>query len=88
MLWTGKILCNSVLLYYFDSDEDTNVKAIVQCWLRNQSEEVRSNLSGWIDDYFYRALNIVSGKVSKIRKHFLTTTAKDLFRMTSLLRQA
>ncbi|XP_043928516.1 cytoplasmic dynein 2 heavy chain 1 isoform X1 [Protopterus annectens] len=43
----------------FLSDEDTDVNSLVKSWLRNQSEECRSNLENWIGDYFEKALNWV-----------------------------
>ena len=39
------------------SDEDTDVKAIVKAWLKSSSSS--STLEGWIEDYFYQALDWV-----------------------------
>lgn len=39
------------------SDEDTDVKAIVKAWLKSSSSS--SLLEGWIEDYFYQALDWV-----------------------------
>uniref|UniRef100_A0A3Q1BV91 Cytoplasmic dynein 2 heavy chain 1 n=1 Tax=Amphiprion ocellaris TaxID=80972 RepID=A0A3Q1BV91_AMPOC len=43
----------------FLSDEDIDVGALVQSWLRGQSEECRSNLENWLGDYFQRSLDWV-----------------------------
>ncbi|XP_065833043.1 cytoplasmic dynein 2 heavy chain 1-like isoform X2 [Oscarella lobularis] len=43
----------------FLSDEDTDVKAVVSQWLRNQPEEDRKRLEGWLEDYFDKALEWV-----------------------------
>ncbi|KAJ8027756.1 Cytoplasmic dynein 2 heavy chain 1 [Holothuria leucospilota] len=43
----------------FMSDEDTELKSLVQSWLSKQPEETRSNLHSWIEDYFYQALEWV-----------------------------
>ena len=44
------------------SDEDTDIKALVTGWLKslpNSDNSSFSALEGWIDDYFYRALDWV-----------------------------
>ncbi|XP_071846316.1 cytoplasmic dynein 2 heavy chain 1-like isoform X2 [Apostichopus japonicus] len=43
----------------FMSDEDTEIKSLVQAWLSKQPEETRSHLHSWIEDYFYQALEWV-----------------------------
>ncbi|KAI0210442.1 Cytoplasmic dynein 2 heavy chain 1 [Lamellibrachia satsuma] len=43
----------------FLSDENTDVKALVASWLSKQEENERVMLSGWVEDYFYRALELV-----------------------------
>ena len=45
--------------YYFLSDEDTDVKAIVKAWLRSSSSSspLSPHLEGWIEDYFYQGLD-------------------------------
>ena len=53
-----------MLLYlYACSDEDTDVKAIVQSWLNKLPEKERDKLSGWIEDHFYRGLDLVLKQV-------------------------
>ncbi|XP_067663541.1 cytoplasmic dynein 2 heavy chain 1-like isoform X1 [Haliotis asinina] len=46
----------------FLSDEDVDVKAIVKSWLGSQPEADQSLVGGWIEDYFYRALDWVLKK--------------------------
>ena len=46
------------------SDEDTDVKALVTSWLKRQDEKSRELLSGWIEDHFYSALELVLRGVS------------------------
>ncbi|XP_061923239.1 dynein cytoplasmic 2 heavy chain 1 isoform X1 [Entelurus aequoreus] len=43
----------------FLSDEDIDVGALVKSWLLNQPEQCRSNLEGWLGDYFQQALDWV-----------------------------
>lgn len=42
-----------------NSEEDTDVKALVKSWLQGQSEEGRRVLETWLEDYFYKALDWV-----------------------------
>lgn len=46
------------------SDEDTDIKSVVQSWLNKQPEEDRMRISGWIEDHFYKALDYVLKMVS------------------------
>ncbi|RNF09395.1 cytoplasmic dynein 2 heavy chain 1 isoform X1 [Trypanosoma rangeli] len=39
------------------SEEDVNPKTMVASWLLEQPEESRNELRGWIDEFFYRAIN-------------------------------
>lgn len=55
--------CNSSFLWNWElneyalySDEDTDFKALISRWLSTQEEDDREVLRGWIEDYFYRAL--------------------------------
>ncbi|XP_071483964.1 LOW QUALITY PROTEIN: cytoplasmic dynein 2 heavy chain 1-like [Diadema antillarum] len=43
----------------FMSDEDTEIKDLVQSWLSHQPEECRGRLEAWIDNHFYQALEWV-----------------------------
>ncbi|XP_012944204.1 cytoplasmic dynein 2 heavy chain 1 [Aplysia californica] len=43
----------------FLSDEDVDVKALVNAWLKTQPETDQQMLSGWIEDYFYRGMQWV-----------------------------
>lgn len=43
----------------FLSDDDVDVTRLVHRWLNTQDESVRMNLSSWIDDIFFRALDYV-----------------------------
>ncbi|XP_071126281.1 cytoplasmic dynein 2 heavy chain 1-like isoform X2 [Mytilus edulis] len=43
----------------FLSDEDTDVKALVSSWLSSQPDSDQQILSGWIEDYFYKAVEWV-----------------------------
>lgn len=47
-----------ISLFFLISDEDTEVKALVKSWLQDLPEEQRV-LEGWIEDYFYKALDWV-----------------------------
>ena len=38
----------------FLSDEATDVKAIVNCWIKKQPEEMHMKLEGWMEDHFYK----------------------------------
>ena len=48
-----------VPLHLPHSDEDTDIKALVTGWLKSLPNSDSSALEGWIDDYFYRALDWV-----------------------------
>jgi dynein heavy chain 2 len=39
------------------SDEDTDVKAVVQSWLAKESDDTRSSTEQYINDYFFEAYN-------------------------------
>jgi len=52
-----------VYLFVTRSDEDTDVRALVSRWLHHLEEDERTSLGGWIDDYFYKALEWVLNKV-------------------------
>lgn len=39
------------------SDEDTDVKAVVQSWLAKEPEETRSTTEQFINDYFFEAFD-------------------------------
>lgn len=39
------------------SDEDTDVKAVVQSWLAKEPEDTRSATEQYINDYFFEAFN-------------------------------
>ncbi|CAI9737451.1 cytoplasmic dynein 2 heavy chain 1-like isoform X1 [Octopus vulgaris] len=43
----------------FLSDENINMKGLVQSWLQSQDELQQLKLNTWIDDYFYSALDWV-----------------------------
>ena len=48
---------NNPILMFF-SDEDTDIKNLVNSWLKRQDERSRDVLSGWIEDHFYDALQL------------------------------
>ena len=48
------------------SDEDTDVKALVSSWLSSQPDSEQQILSGWIEDYFYKAVEWVLKRVNTI----------------------
>lgn len=58
------------------SDEDTDVKAIVQTWLNKLPEADRDRLTGWIEDHFYKGMEFVLKQViiyhSLLTLHFLS----------------
>ncbi|XP_025088458.1 cytoplasmic dynein 2 heavy chain 1-like isoform X3 [Pomacea canaliculata] len=43
----------------FLSDEDVDVKALIQSWISRLPEQQQQRLSGWIEDCFYKALTWV-----------------------------
>ncbi|KAK3100036.1 hypothetical protein FSP39_013759 [Pinctada imbricata] len=43
----------------FLSDEDTDIKALVNTWLSKLQDVEQDNMSGWIEDHFYRAVDWV-----------------------------
>ncbi|XP_022324921.2 cytoplasmic dynein 2 heavy chain 1-like isoform X2 [Crassostrea virginica] len=43
----------------FLSDEDTDIKAVVNSWLSSQPESEQHIMSGWIEDHFYKAVDWV-----------------------------
>jgi dynein heavy chain 2 len=43
----------------FLSNEDTDVKALVSKWLKNQPREDQQRLEGWLEDFFYKGLEWV-----------------------------
>ena len=42
-------------MFDHSSDEDTDVKAVIQSWLAKEPEETRSQTEQMINDYFYGA---------------------------------
>ncbi|XP_022103094.1 cytoplasmic dynein 2 heavy chain 1-like isoform X1 [Acanthaster planci] len=48
----------------FMSDEDTQIKDLVESWLNKLPQERRSSLHGWIDKYFYKALEWVLARTN------------------------
>jgi dynein heavy chain 2 len=48
------LICTWLILF---SDEDTDVKAVVQSWLSKEPEETRSSTEQYINDYFFEAYN-------------------------------
>ncbi|CAF3644553.1 unnamed protein product [Adineta steineri] len=46
----------------FLSDEDTDVKAVVQSWLAKESDETRSSTEQFINDYFFEAFDWILKK--------------------------
>lgn len=57
MLHVYKVVIVSGSSPHVPSDEDTNIKALVTAWLKSLSAS--SLLEGWIEDYFYQALDWV-----------------------------
>ena len=58
---------NLILFSFFclpPSDEDTQIKDLVESWLNKLPPERSSELQGWIDKYFYSALESVLAKSS------------------------
>ncbi len=48
----------------FLSDEDTDIKALIESWLQNESEDTRSQTESLINQYFFTAFEWVMNKVS------------------------
>ena len=46
------------------------MKALVTAWLAKQDPDARENLQGWIDDYFYKALEWVLKQVLSVMLTF------------------
>jgi len=59
------------------SDEDTDVKALVSSWLSSQPDSEQQILSGWIEDYFYKAVEWVLKKVSSSHYFVKLKLCKD-----------
>ncbi len=59
LVWEGLMLYH---LHY--SDEDTDVKALVNSWLSKQDPAARDSLAEWIGDHFYKALEWVLKQVN------------------------
>jgi dynein heavy chain 2 len=59
----GMIFLRLIYLFNFKSslilfsDEDTDVKAVVQSWLSKESDDTRSSTEQYINDYFFEAYN-------------------------------
>jgi dynein heavy chain 2 len=47
----------------FLSDEDTDIKALIESWLQNESEDTRSQTESLINQYFFTAFEWVMNKV-------------------------
>ena len=43
----------------FLSEEDVDIRSLVTSWLRRQRQELQPRLSGWMDEFFYQALDWV-----------------------------
>ena len=56
----------SFLMFSVSSDEDTDVKALIHSWLSKFPESEQQVLSGYIEDYFYRALDWVLKQVNSL----------------------
>ena len=41
----------------YSSDEDTDVKAVIQSWLAKEPDETRSSTEQYINDYFFQAFD-------------------------------
>lgn len=50
-------------LLFFFSDQDTDVNALLNTWLKGQPEQCRGNLNNWLGDYFQRALDWIFKQV-------------------------
>jgi dynein heavy chain 2 len=59
----GMIFLRLIYLFNFKSslilfsDEDTDVKAVVQSWLSKESDDTRSSTEQYINEYFFEAYN-------------------------------
>ena len=58
-------ICKHVSIHCY-SDEDTDIKAIVKAWFKRHSTSSSNLLEGWIEDYFYQALDWVLKKNENI----------------------
>jgi len=50
-------------IYSCSSDEDTDVKALIHSWVSTLPESEQQVLAGYIEDYFYKALDWVLKQV-------------------------
>lgn len=51
------------LFVCFFSDQDTDVNALLNTWLKGQPEHCRANLNNWLGDYFQQALDWIFKQV-------------------------
>ncbi len=59
LLYTTRHRCECDIIFAIFSDEDTDVKALVSSWLNKHESSAKDLLTGWIEDYFYKALEWV-----------------------------
>ena len=49
----------------FQSDEDTDIRALVKSWLKKNAPDNKS-LEGWIEDYFHKAVDLVINQLELV----------------------
>ncbi|CAM9184751.1 unnamed protein product, partial [Discosporangium mesarthrocarpum] len=62
----------------FLSDEDVDVKRLVNRWMGTQPQELRAALDGWVEDMFYRALDFVLDREMVVETTMVGTVLNGL----------
>ncbi|KAG5188873.1 dynein heavy chain, N-terminal region 2-domain-containing protein [Tribonema minus] len=66
----------------FLSDEDVEVRRLVDRWLRTQDEGVRTSLAVWVTDLFYKALSYVLDQEMVVDTTMVGTVLSGLSQVT------
>uniref|UniRef100_T1IHY1 Cytoplasmic dynein 2 heavy chain 1 n=1 Tax=Strigamia maritima TaxID=126957 RepID=T1IHY1_STRMM len=61
----------------FLSDEETDVKALISLWLQKQDDSIQKQLSTFLDDYFYKALDFVQNQKAFVVETSLVGTVMN-----------
>ena len=51
--------------FFSHSDEDTDTRALVKSWLKRNAPDNKM-LEGWLEDYFYKAVDLVTNQLDLI----------------------
>jgi dynein heavy chain 2 len=72
----------------FLNDDDVDVQRLVNSWLIQQDESLRMNLSSWIDDMFFRALDYVLGMQTVVDTTMVGTVLSGLSQIKNCTHKA